>query len=140
MECDNGMPAYRFASISATRVNIRNMPTVFSQVLMQKNEPDSVLIICEFGVWSRIYEPNLATEAWVSSGLILLDRVQPLTLRDKLLLILLVSLGAFGLTISIFRLSWLELLIQLVLQTQELPPHARPLISKQPKFHPARDI
>ena len=36
IECDNGDAVHRYAAVNATRVNIRDLPTVFSNVLTQK--------------------------------------------------------------------------------------------------------
>ena len=38
ISCDNGEPVHRFAFVNANRVNIRDLPTVFSNVLSQKNK------------------------------------------------------------------------------------------------------
>ena len=36
IECDNGDAVHRYAAVNATRVNIRDLPTVFSNVLTKK--------------------------------------------------------------------------------------------------------
>ena len=137
--CDNGDPVHRFAHINANRVNIRDLPTVFSNVLDQKDRDDAITVVCEFGVWSRIDAPNIGTDTWISSGLITLEQVQPLSIRMKGVLLFLLILGSSGLIISRWYPSWIERFVDLLLQTQQLPPHARPLISVQPQYHPARD-
>jgi hypothetical protein len=137
--CDNGEPVHRFAQVNANRVNIRDLPTVFSNVLEQKNRDDLITVVCEFGVWSRIDAPVIGVETWISSGLITLEQTQPLSIRMKVALLFFFVLGCSGLIISRWFPSWIEAFVDLLLQTQQLPPHARPLISVQPRYHPARD-
>ena len=137
--CDNGELVYRYARVNANRVNIRDLPTVFSNVLDQKNRGDAITVVCEFGVWSRIDTPNIGANTWISSGLITLEQAQPLSIRMKGALLLFLILGSSGLIISRWYPAWIESLVDLLLQTQKLPPHARPLISVQPQYHPARD-
>ena len=137
--CDNGSTVHRFARVNADRVNIRDLPTVFSTVLSQKNRNDSITIVCEFGVWSRIDATVIGTETWISSGLITLDQQQPLSTRMRVALLFLLVFGCSGLIICRWFPSWIETFVDLLLQTQQLPPHARPLISIQPQYHPARD-
>ena len=81
--CDNGEHVHRFAQVNANRVNIRDLPTVFSNVLDQKNRDDLITVVCEFGVWSRIDAPVIGVETWISSGLITLEQAQPLSIRMK---------------------------------------------------------
>ena len=137
--CDNGDPVHRFARVNANRVNIRDLPTVFSNVLDQKNRDDAITVVCEFGVWSRIDAPTIGADTWISSGLITLEQAQPLSIRMKGALLFFLILGSSGLIISRWYPSWIESCVDLLLQTQQLPPHARPLISVQPQYHPARD-
>lgn len=127
--CENGGTVHHFATINAERVNIRDLPTVFSNVLTQKNSPDSVVVVCEFGVWSQIDLPDFGSETWVSSGLITLDPKQPLTLKERIGYICLLAFGLVGLLLSIYKPSWLQWVSDSILQTQRLPPHAQPLIS-----------
>jgi len=137
--CDNGDPVHRYARVNANRVNIRDLPTVFSNVLDQKNRDDAITVVCEFGVWSRIDALNIGADTWISSGLITLEQAQPLSIRMKGALLFFLILGSSGLIISRWYPSWIESFVDLLLQTQQLPPHARPLISVQPQYHPARD-
>ena len=81
IECDNGEPVHRYAEVNATRVNIRDLPTVFSNVLTQKSAPDRITVVCEFGVWSRIDLLDVGNETWISMGLITLVAEQPLAPR-----------------------------------------------------------
>jgi hypothetical protein len=137
--CDNGVSVHRFAFVNANRVNIRDLPTVFSNVLSQKNRDDPITIVCEFGVWSRIDAPTIGAETWISSGLITLDPNQPVSIRMKATLLILLSLGVTGLILCRWYPLAIERFVDLLLQTQQLPPHARPLISVKPQYHPARD-
>jgi hypothetical protein len=137
--CENGQTVHRYAEVNATRVNIRDLPTVFSNVLTQKNQPDAVTVVCEFGVWSRIALLDVAPETWISTGLITLTPTQPLTAENRAMLIGLFTLGMVGLLISLYRPHWLHKTSDALMQTQYLPPHARPLISVTPEYHPARD-
>lgn len=138
--CDNGNTVHRFAEVNATRVNIRDLPTVFSNVLTQKSTPDKVTIVCEFGVWSRIDLTQVAAETWISSGLISLSDKQPVPPRMKVVYLGLITVGLLGIIISLYRPTWIRASIDIILQTQELPPHAKPLISVTPQYHPARDF
>lgn len=137
--CDNGQTVHRHAEVNADRVNIRDLPTVFSNVLTQKNRPDAVTVVCEFGVWSRIALIDVAPETWISTGLITLNPNQPLTVRERSVLIGLFSIGILGLLISLYRPHWIHKTSDVLMQTQNLPPHARPLISVTLEYHPARD-
>ena len=137
--CDNGEVVHRTAEVNADRVNIRDLPTVFSNVLGQKNRPDPVTVVCEFGVWSRAHLPELGPETWVSSGLITLTPDQPLAIRMKTVYLMLLFAGLGGLLVSLYRPHWITNISDLLMQTQNLPPHARPLISVKPQYHPARD-
>ena len=137
--CDNGQQVHRHAEVNADRVNIRDLPTVFSNVLTQKNRPDAVTVVCEFGVWSQIDLKEVAPETWISTGLITLKPNQPLNPRQRGMLIGLFSFGILGLLISLYRPRWINHSADLLMQTQHLPPHARPLISITPQYHPARD-
>jgi hypothetical protein len=137
--CDNGEAVHRYAEVNARRVNIRDLPTVFSNVLHQKSYPERVTIVCEFGVWSRIALLETAPETWISSGLITLLPDQPFSIRTKLLFCGFSAFGLFGLLVAFYRPHWLKAALDILLKTQDLPPHARPLISKTPQFHPARD-
>jgi hypothetical protein len=137
--CDNGEAVHRYAEVNATRVNIRDLPTVFSNVLTQKTAPDKVTVVCEFGVWSRIDLLEIGPETWISTGLITLLPDQPLTGRMKLVYLGLLVIGACGLLIVLYRPHWIAKAIDLLLQTQELPAHAKPLISVTPQYHPVRD-
>lgn len=139
IECDNGDAVHRYAEVNATRVNIRDLPTVFSNVLTQKNSPDELTVVCEFGVWSRIDLLDIGPETWISTGLITLLPDQPLTGRMKLVYLGLLVVGAFGLFVALYRPHWIAKAIDLLLQTQELPAHAKPLISVTPEYHPVRD-
>ncbi len=139
MECDNGEAVHRYAEVNATRVNIRDLPTVFSNVLTQKNAPDQLVVVCEFGVWSRIALLDVAPETWISTGLITLISEQPITGRMKLVYLGLLIVGALGLLMALYRPTWIAKAVDLLLQTQELPPHAKPLISTTPQYHPVRD-
>lgn len=127
--CENGIAVHHFATINAERVNIRDLPTVFSNVLTQKNSPDSVVVVCEFGVWSQIDLTDFRSETWVSTGLIIHDPKQPLTLKARIGYLCLLAFGLVGLLISIYKPSWLAWVSDFILQTQRLPPHAQPLIS-----------
>jgi hypothetical protein len=40
---------------------------------------------------------------------------------------------------ALYRPHWIAKTIDLLLQTQELPAHAKPLISVTPQHHPVRD-
>ena len=137
--CDNGEPVHRYAEVNATRVNIRDLPTVFSNVLTQKSAPDRITVVCEFGVWSRIDLLDVGNETWISMGLITLVAEQPLTQRIKLVYLGLLIIGALGLLIALYRPRWITSAIDLLLQTQDLPAHAKPLISVTPQYHPVRD-
>lgn len=137
--CDNGQTVHRHAEVNADRVNVRDLPTVFSNVLTQKNRPDPVTVVCEFGVWSRVALLDIGTETWISTGLITLDQDQPLTDRERSVLITLFGIGVFGVLISLYRPQWIHKTVNALMQTQNLPPHARPLISAEPAYHPARD-
>ena len=139
ISCDNGEPVHRFAFVNANRVNIRNLPTVFSNVLSQKNKNDPITVVCEFGVWSRINSETIGPDTWISSGLITLDENQPVSIRMKATLLIFLSLGLSGLAICRWYPRAIERFVDLLLQTQQLPPHARPLISVKPQYHPARD-
>ena len=139
IDCDNGEVVHRYAEVNATRVNIRDLPTVFSNVLTQKTAPDQVTVVCEFGVWSRIDLLEIGPETWISTGLITLLPDQPLTGRMKLVYLGLLVVGAFGLLTALYRPHWITKAIDLLLQTQELPAHAKPLISVTPQYHPVRD-
>ena len=139
IECDNGEPVHRFAEVNATRVNIRDLPTVFSNVLTQKSAPDRITVVCEFGVWSRIDLLDVGNETWISMGLITLVAEQPLAPRIKLVYLGLLIIGALGLLIALYRPRWITSAIDLLLQTQDLPAHAKPLISVTPQYHPVRD-
>jgi hypothetical protein len=139
IECDNGEAVHRYAEVNATRVNIRDLPTVFSNVLTQKSAPDRITVVCEFGVWSRINLIEVGTETWISMGLITLVAKQPLTPRIKLVYLGLLITGAIGLLVALYRPRWITKAINLLLQTQDLPAHAKPLISVVPQYHPARD-
>lgn len=139
ISCGNGEPVHRFAFVNANRVNIRDLPTVFSNVLSQKNKNDPITVICEFGVWSRISAEAIGPDTWISSGLITLDHSQPVSIRMKATLFIFLSLGLTGLAICRWYPRAIERFVDLLLQTQELPPHARPLISVKPQYHPARD-
>ena len=139
IECDNGEAVHRFAEVNATRVNIRDLPTVFSNVLTQKSAPDRITVVCEFGVWSRINLIDVGTETWISMGLITLVAKQPLTPRMKLVHLGLLVTGALGLLVALYRPRWITKAIDLLLQTQDLPAHAKPLISVVPQYHPVRD-
>ena len=81
VECDHGEAVHRYAEVNATRVNIRDLPTVFSKVLTQKSSPEEVTVVCEFGVWSRINLLEVGPETWISTGLITLVPDQPLTIE-----------------------------------------------------------
>lgn len=129
IDCDNGQSTYRFAEVNADRVNIRELPTVFSTVLAQANRLDDVIVVCEFGVWSRTAQLQLAEETWISSGLITLTEVQPLTQRMRVVIFSMFFAGIAGLFIGLYRPNWICRVQDLVMQTQHLPPHARPLIS-----------
>ena len=137
--CENGEEVHRYAQVNATRVNIRDQPTVFSNVLTQKSTPDRITVICEFGVWSRIELLDVGTETWISMGLITLVTKQPLSPRLKIVYLGLLIVGALGLLIALYRPGWITRTIDLLLQTQDLPAHAKPLISVVPQYHPARD-
>jgi hypothetical protein len=136
--CDNGESVHRFAFVNANRVNIRDLPTVFSNVLSQKNRDDPITVVCEFGVWSRIDAPVVGNETWISSGLITLDPNQPVSIRMKATLLIFLILGVGGLAICRWYPLAIERFVDFLLQTQQLPPHARPLISVKPEYHPAR--
>ncbi|MBH96685.1 MAG: hypothetical protein CMD87_05450 [Gammaproteobacteria bacterium] len=139
IECENGEAVHRYAEVNATRVNIRDLPTVFSNVLTQKSTPDRITVICEFGVWARIELLDVGTETWISMGLITLVAKQPLSPRLKLVYLALFIIGALGLLIALYRPGWITRTIDLMLQTQDLPAHAKPLISVVPQYHPVRD-
>ena len=139
INCDNGEAVHRFAFVNANRVNIRDLPTVFSNVLSQKNKNDPITVVCEFGVWSRISAEAIGPDTWISSGLITLDQSQPVSIRMKAALLIFLSLGLIGLAICRWYPKAIERFVDLLLQTQQLPPHARPLISVKPEYHPARD-
>ena len=129
IECDNGQSTHRFAEVNADRVNIRDLPTVFSTVLAQTNRPDPVIVVCEFGVWSRTAQLELAEETWISTGLITLTDAQPLPKETRVAIFSMFLIGLAGLVIGLYRPSWINRAQDLVMQTQDLPPHARPLIS-----------
>lgn len=129
IDCDNGQSTHRFAEVNADRVNIRDLPTVFSTVLAQTNRPDAVIVVCEFGVWSRTAQPQLAEDTWISTGLITLTEAQPLTQRMRLVIFSMFFTGLAGLFIGLYRPGWISRVQDLVMQTQDLPAHARPLIS-----------
>ena len=139
VECDHGEAVHRYAEVNATRVNIRDLPTVFSKVLTQKSSPEEVTVVCEFGVWSRINLLEVGPETWISTGLITLVPDQPLTGRMKLIYLGLLVVGIFGLLVVLYRPHWVTRTLDLLLQTQELPAHAKPLISVTPQYHPVRD-
>lgn len=139
IQCDNGEAVHRYAEVNATRVNIRDLPTVFSNVLTQKNAPDRVTVVCEFGVWARIDLLEIESETWISQGLITLVPKQPLSERMILVYLGLLVVGALGLLVALYRPHWITKAIDLLLQTQELPAHAKPLISVTPQYHPVRD-
>ena len=139
ISCDNGEPVHRFAFVNANRVNIRDLPTVFSNVLSQKNKNDPITVVCEFGVWSRISAETIGSDTWISSGLITLDESQPVSIRMKATLLIFLSLGLSGLVICRWYPRAVERFVDLLLQTQQLPPHARPLISVKPQYHPVGD-
>ena len=139
IECEYGEAVHRYAKVNATRVNIRDLPTVFSNVLTQKSAPERVVVICEFGVWSQIDQIDVGPITWISSGLITPLDSQPLTDRMKLVYFVLLVVGTLGLLIALYRPQWISTVLDLLLQTQELPEHAKPLISTTPRYHPARD-
>ena len=137
--CDNGDAVHRYAEVNATRVNIRDLPTVFSNVLTQKSMPEQVTVVCEFGVWSRIDLLDVGSETWISTGLITLLPEQPISGRMKAMYLGLLITGTFGLLVALYRPRWITKTVDLLIQTQDLPPHARPLISETPQYHPVRD-
>lgn len=139
INCDNGQTVHRQATVNADRVNIRDLPTVFSNVLTQRNREDGVTVVCEFGVWSRIALTEVGSETWISSGLITLKPNQPLTARERGVLMTLFGVGILGLLISLYRPHWISKTSNALMQTQNLPAHACPLISVNPQYHPARD-
>lgn len=139
VECDHGEVVHRYAEVNATRVNIRDLPTVFSKVLTQKSSPERVTVVCEFGVWSRINLLEIGPETWISTGLITLVPYQPLTGRMKLIYLGLLVVGIVGLLVVLYRPHWVAKVLDLLLQTEELPAHAKPLISVTPQYHPVRD-
>ena len=139
ISCNNGEPVHRSAFVNANRVNIRDLPTVFSNVLVQKNKNDPITVVCEFGVWSRISAEAIGPDTWISSGLITLNQSQPVSIRMKATLLIFLSLGLTGLAVCLWYPKAIERFVDLLLQTQQLPPHARPLISVKPQYHPARD-
>lgn len=128
--CEQGMEVHQTAQINANRVNIRDLPTVFSTVLKQANTGDPVTVVCVFGAWSQI--ANSATDPiqWVSSGLITPEEAQPLPVQSRLSLILMAVVGALWLGLSAFRPTWIPTVTQWLFKTHELPPHAQPLIKK----------
>ncbi len=129
IDCDNGQSTHRFAEVNADRVNIRDLPTVFSTVLAQANRPDPVIVVCEFGVWSRIAQLDIAEETWISTGLITLTPAQPLPPQTRVFIVSMCIVGLIGVLIGLYRPRWVSRAQDLVMQTQDLPPHARPLIS-----------
>lgn len=127
--CENGQTVHYYAQVNADRVNVRDLPTVFSNVLDQMNRPDPVTVVCEFGVWSRLALLDVESETWMSTGLITLNEDQPLSERERGVLISLFTIGIVGLLISLYRPEWISKASDLAMQTQHLPAHARPLIS-----------
>ena len=57
----------------------------------------------------------------------------------KLIYLGLLVVGIFGLLVVLCRPHWVTRTLDLLLQTQELPAHAKPLISVTPQYHPVRD-
>src|SRR5210317_1849359 len=104
-----------------------------SLMYLRRRAPDQVTVVCEFGVWSRIDLLEIGPETWISTGLITLLPDQPLTGRMKLVYLGLLVVGAFGLLMALYRPYWIAKTIDLLLQTQELPAHAKPLISVTPQ-------
>ena len=127
--CEQGDVVHQTGVISANRVNIRAQPTVFSEVVTQVNEDHPIVVVCQFGAWSQIKEPNLEGPTWVSSGLMLLDANQPLSTGAKIGMIasLLFSLG--GLAPAHFRPAIIDRGTRWLMQTGDLPDYAKPLIS-----------
>lgn len=127
--CEQGKPVHQTGTISAERVNIRALPTVFSDVVTQVNENHPVVVVCQFGAWSQIKEPDFDGPTWVSSGLVLLDDSQPLAFATKtgLIGVFLLSLG--GLLLVRQRPGAINQGVAWVMQTGDLPEHAKPLIS-----------
>lgn len=128
--CDQGMAVHQHAKINANRVNIRDLPTVFSSVLRQVNSGEDVTVVCVFGAWSQVAGESTTQPQWISSGLITPEPKQPLAGRTKLGLILMALVSAIWLALSALRPTWLPRLIQWVVKTDTLPPHAQPLIKK----------
>ena len=71
----------------------------------------------------------IGPDTWISSGLITLNQNQPVSIRMKATLLIFLSLGLTGLAVCRWYPKAIERSVDLLLQTQQLPPHARPLIS-----------
>ena len=52
--CEQGVEVHQLARINADRVNLRDLPTVFSTVLTQANAGDPAMVVCVFGAWSQL--------------------------------------------------------------------------------------
>lgn len=131
--CEQGEAVHRTGHISTDRVNVRSLPTVFSDVLGQVGENYPVTVVCQFGSWSQVDEPKLGEVAWISSGLILLDDTIPLSWASRLGLILgiLASIGLM--TLAYLQPRRIQDSIHWLLQTGDLPDYAKPLISNPKK-------
>ena len=135
--CEQGLAVHQTAQINANRVNIRDLPTVFSTVLTQANTGDPVTVVCVFGAWSQIATTATDPVQWVSSGLITPEEAQPLPVQTQLSLLLMAIVSALWLLLSAIRPTWIPSAAQWVFKTDELPPHAQPLIKKSEVAVPA---
>ncbi len=135
VSCEQGDEVHRTGSISTDRVNVRSLPTVFSNVLSQVNEGHPVEVVCQFGAWSQVFEPDLAEVTWISSGLINLDEVAPLSWVSRVGLILGWVMAIAMMLIAYLKPKTVHGVVDWILQTGDLPEHAKPLISNPKRHH-----
>ncbi len=128
--CEQGVEVHQLARINADRVNLRDLPTVFSTVLTQANAGDPAMVVCVFGAWSQLAGDPPGQIQWVSTGLITPDTDQPLSLQSRVSLILMALIGALWLAMSALKPTWLPAVADWLFKTRDLPPHAQPLIKK----------
>lgn len=127
--CEQGTTVHQTGVISANRVNIRALPTVFSDVIQQVNEGHPVVAVCQFGAWIQIAEPNTDAITWVSRGLVLLDETPPLSAASRVGLIASLLLSMAIMAIASLRPHGVNRAVFWLMQTGDLPEYAKPLIS-----------
>lgn len=127
--CEQGLPVHQFAVVNGETVNVRELPTVFSEVKTQVTEGTALVVVCQFGAWSQIITGDEAGERWISSGLITPDDHQPLSLQQRVRLILGAVLSLIVTVLAWARPALIGRIIRWILASGELPEYAKPLIS-----------